>query len=100
MALLYTRIPSSFLPNEDTGFMYGQVQTPPGASKERTWEALDKAQQYLTEQEKDTVDGVLTVNGFNFAGTGQNSGLLFIKLKDWDERTKPGQQIGALLARA
>jgi multidrug efflux pump len=95
MGLLFTRIPSSFLPNEDPGFMYGQVQTPPGASKERTWEALDLAQKYLTEQEKDTVDGVLTVNGFNFAGTGQNSGLLFIKLKDWDERKKAEQQIGA-----
>jgi multidrug efflux pump len=100
MGLLFTRIPSSFLPNEDPGFMYGQVQTPPGASKERTWEALDLAQKYMTEQEKDTVEGVLTVNGFNFAGTGQNSGLLFIKLRDWDERSKPEQQIGALLGRA
>ena len=100
MGLLFTRIPSSFLPNEDTGFMYGQVQTPPGASKERTWAALDQAQKYMTEQEKDTVEGVLTVNGFNFAGTGQNSGLLFIKLRDWDERKKASQQIGALLGRA
>ena len=100
MAVLYTRIPSAFLPGEDTGFMYGQVQTPPGASKERTWAALDQAQQYFTEKEKDTVDGVLTVNGFNFAGTGQNSGLLFIKLKDWDQRKKAAQQMPALLARA
>jgi len=100
MAVLFTQIPTSFLPNEDTGFMYGQVQTPPGASKERTWAALDKAQQYLTEHEKDTVDGVLTVNGFNFAGTGQNSGLLFIKLKDWDERKGAAQQMPALLGRA
>jgi multidrug efflux pump len=100
MGLLFTRIPTSFLPAEDTGFMYGQVQTPPGASKERTWAALDKAQQYFTEQEKDTVDGVLTVNGFNFAGTGQNSGLLFIKLKDWADRKDASQQMGALLGRA
>jgi multidrug efflux pump len=99
MVLLLTRIPSSFLPNEDTGFMYGQVQTPPGASKERTWAALDKAANYLLEQEKDSVDGVLTVNGFNFAGTGQNSGLLFIKLKDWDERTEDSQSVQAILAR-
>jgi multidrug efflux pump len=99
MAFLLTRIPSSFLPNEDTGFMYGQVQTPPGASKERTWAALDKAQDYLLTQEKDSVEGVLTVNGFNFAGTGQNSGLLFIKLKDWDERTKDSQSVQAILAR-
>ncbi len=100
MGLLFTRIPTSFLPAEDTGFMYGQVQTPPGASKERTWAALDQAQQYFNEHEKDTVEGVLTVNGFNFAGTGQNSGLLFIKLKDWDDRKKTSQQMPALLARA
>jgi multidrug efflux pump len=100
MAFLLTRIPSSFLPDEDTGFMYGQVLAPPGASHERTWVALDKAQRYLTEHEKDTVDGVLTVNGFSFAGTGQNAGLLFIKLKDWDERTDASQQMDALLARA
>ena len=48
MGLLFTRIPTSFLPNEDQGFMYGQVQTPPGASKERTWAVLDQAQKYLT----------------------------------------------------
>jgi len=100
MAALFTQVPSSFLPNEDTGFMFSQVQTPPGASRERTWQALDKAQQYMTNEEKDTVDGVLTVNGFNFAGTGQNAGLLFIKLKDWDERKDASQQMDALLARA
>jgi multidrug efflux pump len=98
MAALFTQVPSSFLPNEDTGFMFSQVQTPPGASRERTWQALDKAQQYMTNEEKDTVDGVLTVNGFNFAGTGQNAGLLFIKLKDWDERKDASQQSARLLA--
>ena len=97
--LLFSRIPSSFLPPEDPGFAYGQVQTPPGASKERTWAALDKAQQYLLNDEKDVVDGVLTVNGFNFAGTGQNSGLIFIKLKHWDERTKDSQSMQAFLGR-
>jgi len=100
MGVLFVRIPKAFMPNEDTGFMYGQVQTPPGASKERTWAALDKAQTYLLNSEKDSIDGVFSVAGFNFAGTGQNSGLLFIKLKDWDERTKSSQQMPALLARA
>jgi multidrug efflux pump len=99
VAFLFTRIPTSFLPQEDPGFMYGQVQTPPGASKERTQAVLDQAQQYLTNEEKDSVEGVLTVVGFNFAGTGQNSGLLFIKLRDWDERKDSSQQVGAILAR-
>ena len=100
MAFLFTKIPTSFLPNEDPGFMYGQVQTPPGASKERTQAVLDQAQQYLTNQEKDSVEGVLTVVGFNFAGTGQNSGLLFIKLRDWDQRKSASQQVGAIVERA
>jgi multidrug efflux pump len=100
MAILFTRVPTSFLPNEDTGILYSQVQTPPGASKERTWAALDQAQEYFNNQEKDVVDGVLTVAGFNFAGTGQNSGLVFVKLKDWSERKKDSQSVTALAARA
>jgi multidrug efflux pump len=100
VALLYARLPTSFLPDEDAGILYGQVQTPPGASKERTWVALDAAQDYFLNKEKDIVDGVLTVVGFNFAGTGQNSGLVFVKLKDWSERKKAAQSVQALAARA
>jgi multidrug efflux pump len=100
VAVLFARLPTSFLPAEDAGILYGQVQTPPGASKERTWAALDAAQNYFLNQESDVVDGALTVVGFNFAGTGQNSGLVFVKLKDWSERTKPSQSVQALAARA
>jgi multidrug efflux pump len=100
MAVLFLRIPTSYLPPEDVGFLYGQVQTPPGASKERTWEAMDAASKYLLENEKESVEGVLTVAGFNFAGTGQNSGLLFIKLRDWHERRKASQSAAAIAARA
>ncbi|MEJ1966840.1 MAG: efflux RND transporter permease subunit [Gammaproteobacteria bacterium] len=100
MAVMFVRIPTSFLPAEDAGFIYGQVQTPPGASKERTWEALDAAQKYFLEKQGDAVEGVLTVAGFNFAGTGQNSGLLFIKLKDWSQRRDSSLSAEALAARA
>jgi multidrug efflux pump len=100
VALLYARLPTSFLPDEDAGILYGQVQTPPGASKERTWAALDAAQDYFLNKESDIVDGVLTVVGFNFAGTGQNSGLVFVKLKDWSERKKAAQSVQALATRA
>jgi multidrug efflux pump len=100
MGVLYTRIPTSFLPPEDAGILYGQVQTPPGASKERTWQALDAAREYFLEKEGDAVEGVLTVAGFNFAGTGQNSGLVFVKLKDWSERKDPRLSVSAVAARA
>ncbi|MCC7462471.1 MAG: efflux RND transporter permease subunit [Gammaproteobacteria bacterium] len=99
MGVLLMRIPTSFLPPEDAGMLYGQVQTPPGASKERTSAALDAAREYLLTQEKDTVEGVLTVAGFNFAGTGQNAGLVFVKLKPWDERRRAAQSVDALAGR-
>ena len=100
MALLFARIPTSFLPDEDTGTMYGIVQTTPGATKERTAAALKLTQDYFLEREKDVVDMVMTVNGFNFAGTGQNMGLVFIKLKHWDERREPHQKVKAIAQRA
>lgn len=100
MGLLYVRIPTSFLPPEDAGILYGQVQSPPGASKERTWQSLDAAQHYFLEKEGAAVDGVLTVAGFNFAGTGQNSGLVFVKLKDWDERSDASLSVSSVAQRA
>lgn len=100
VAFLFARLPTSFLPAEDAGILYGQVQTPPGATQERTWAALDRAQEYFVNQERDVVEGVLTVAGFNFAGTGQNSGLVFIKLRDWSERPAASQSAQALAARA
>ncbi|MEO8465026.1 MAG: efflux RND transporter permease subunit [Gammaproteobacteria bacterium] len=100
VAFVYARLPTSFFPDEDTGILYGQVQAPPGASKERTWQSLDAMQDYFLNKESDAVDEVLTVVGFNFAGTGQNSGLAFIKLKDWSERSKASQSVNALAARA
>ncbi len=100
MVMLFARIPTSFLPDEDTGTMYSIVQTTPGATKERTAAALKQAQDYFLEREKDVVDMVMTVNGFNFAGTGQNMGLVFVKLKNWDQRREPQQKIKAIAQRA
>ena len=100
MALLFTRIPTAFLPDEDTGAMYAIVQAAPGATKERTALALEKAQNYFLEQEKDVVEKVMTVNGFNFAGTGQNMGLVFVKLKPWEERTRAEHKVKAIAQRA
>jgi multidrug efflux pump len=80
--------------------MLGIVQTPPGATRERTQAALVQARDYFLTQEKDVVEAVLTVAGFSFAGVGQNMGLVFIKLKPWDERTHKGQDVKSLAQRA
>ncbi|AZE47105.1 Multidrug efflux system, inner membrane proton/drug antiporter (RND type) MexB [Pseudomonas chlororaphis] len=87
MIWLFARIPTAFLPEEDQGVLFAQVQTPAGSSSERTQVVVDEMRTYLLDKEKDTVASVFTVNGFNFAGRGQSSGMAFIMLKPWDERS-------------
>ncbi|MGA8136603.1 MAG: efflux RND transporter permease subunit [Pseudomonas gingeri] len=99
MIWLFMRIPTSFLPEEDQGVLFAQVQTPSGSSAERTQAVLDEMREYLLTKESDTVASVFTVNGFNFAGNGQSSGLGFIMLKPWHERTSQNSVFG-LAARA
>ena len=100
MGWMFTRIPTSFLPEEDQGVFYAQVQTPAGSSAERTKVVVDQMRDYLLNEEKDVVKSLFTVTGFNFAGRGQNSGFAFVMLKPWDERTQPGQSVQALVQRA
>ncbi len=100
MGWLFTRIPTAFLPEEDQGVLFAQVQTPAGASAERTQAVVDQMREYLLDAEKDTVKSVFTVTGFNFAGRGQSSGMAFIMLKPWEERTAEGQSVFDLAQRA
>ncbi|WCM53533.1 efflux RND transporter permease subunit [Pseudomonas sp. WJP1] len=86
MAWLFPQIPTAFLPDEDQGTMVVQVQMPPNTSAGRTQAVLDEIRGYLMEHEGDVLESAYTVNGFNFAGRGQNSGMLFIGLKPWEER--------------
>lgn len=99
LAVLFARIPTAFLPEEDQGTMMVQVQLPPNASAARTEQVLQKVVNHLLENEKDTVNGVMSVNGFNFAGRGQNSGLLFVELKPFEQRKRPDQHLKALHGR-
>jgi multidrug efflux pump len=84
MIWMFTRIPTAFLPEEDQGVIFAQVQTPPGSTAERTQGTLDKMREFLLTDPG--VKSVFSVNGFNFAGRGQSSGLAFVLLKPWDER--------------
>lgn len=99
MAFLFTRIPSSFLPEEDQGILFGQVTTPPGSSAERTQQVLDTMREQMMKNEP-AVGSMFTVNGFNFAGRGQSSGLAFIQLKPWDQRPDANDAAGAVAGRA
>ena len=100
MALMFLRTPTGFLPEEDQGILFTLIQTPTGSSAERTLEVIKQVEDYYLEQETDVVNSMFGVVGFSFSGNGQNMGLAFVQLKDWEERTEPGQSVQALAGRA
>ncbi|EOV6165718.1 MULTISPECIES: efflux RND transporter permease subunit [Citrobacter] len=100
MAVLFMRLPTSFLPEEDQGVFMTMIQLPAGATQERTQKVLDQVTQYYLTNEKANVESVFTVNGFSFSGQGQNSGLAFVSLKPWNERSGEENSVEAVIARA
>ncbi len=97
-AFMYQRLPNSFLPNEDQGYLIVNVQLPPGASRDRTESVMEKVEQFFLAQPE--VDKVVGVLGFSFSGSGQNAALAFVPLKPWDERQGPQHSAQALAGRA
>ncbi len=96
VALMFVKLPTSFLPDEDQGFVLVQVQGPTGGTQGRTAKALDDVSDYLLHQESKIVDAVFQINGYNFAGRGQNQGMLFVHFRDWSERkSKEPERAGA-----
>jgi multidrug efflux pump len=97
VGLLYVRLPTSFLPQEDQGYLITNIQLPPGASANRTVEVLEQVEQYYLKQPG--VERVVGVLGFSFSGSGQNAALVFTPLKDWSERDA-SQSASAIVGRA
>lgn len=98
-AILLLRLPSAFLPDEDQGILFLDIQLPPGASFERTAKVLAQVEDYFRQEEKETVQSIFTVMGWGFSGTGQGSAMAFALLKDWNERGK-GQGVFDVMNRA
>ncbi len=84
VALMFSNLPSSFLPDEDQGVLFTVVQLPAGATQERTIEVVAKAEKVFEAQPQ--VDNVFAAVGFSFFGSGQNMAMMFVALKPWDER--------------
>jgi multidrug efflux pump len=99
VAFGFSKIPTGFLPDEDQGMMFAMVQLPPGATQDRTIRVLEQAEKHLLEDQKEAVDSVLSVAGFSFAGGGQNAGMMFVRLKPWDQRERDDLQVGAVAAK-
>ncbi|EDZ3058868.1 efflux RND transporter permease subunit [Salmonella enterica] len=100
MTVLFLRLPTSFLPEEDQGVFLTMIQLPSGATQERTQKVLDQVTHYYLNNEKANVESVFTVNGFSFSGQGQNSGMAFVSLKPWEERNGEENSVEAVIARA
>ncbi len=100
VAALFNRLPSSFLPDEDQGILLTAIQLPPGATDSRTKAVLDQVRNYYLNTEKDYVEGAFAVAGFGFSGQGQNVGLVFVRLKDFDLRKTPQSKAQAIARRA
>ncbi|ARU94018.1 efflux RND transporter permease subunit [Tatumella citrea] len=99
-AVLYTRLPTSFLPTEDQGYIMVQYQLAPGATDNRTSEVRRQVQEYFSTKEKNNVNVSMLVNGFSFSGSGQNAGIGFIALKNWSDRPGAANTANAIAARA
>lgn len=100
IALIFMRLPSSFVPEEDQGMLMTLVQLPAGSTLDQTEEVMAKVGGYFHEQEADNVESVFTVSGFSFGASGQNTGLAFVKLKDWGERNTKDSVAQAIAGRA
>ena len=96
--VVYMRLPTSFLPNEDQGTLLVNVQLPPGATQERTLAVMKQVEGFMLQQPE--VQSMVGVLGFSFSGQGQNAALAFVTLKDWSERSGEGSAAQAVAGRA
>ncbi|EJL82478.1 hydrophobe/amphiphile efflux-1 (HAE1) family transporter [Polaromonas sp. CF318] len=98
VAVVYLRLPTSFLPNEDQGNLLVNVQLPPGATYERTLSVMQTVEGFMLKQPE--VESMVGVLGFSFSGQGQNAALAFVTLKDWKEREGEQHSASAVAGRA
>ncbi|MFT4048118.1 MAG: efflux RND transporter permease subunit, partial [Solimonas sp.] len=98
MGLLFWRLPTSFLPEEDQGMLMVQVKLPSGATQERTQYVMDQLTEFVTHQPE--IDSIMAIAGFSFSGNGQNAGQAFIRLKDWSERDASASELAGRVMQA
>ncbi|HRD01024.1 MAG TPA: efflux RND transporter permease subunit [Candidatus Saccharicenans sp.] len=100
MGLLYKRLPTSYLPDEDQGGLMTQITLPKGSTIEQTQAIAAEVQNYFVNNEKEAVESCMLIVGAGFSGSGQNVGMIFAKLKDWKYRHSPDLRAKAVMARA
>ena len=100
MGVLFLRMPTAYLPDEDQGILLVQALLPANSTLEQTDAVMSRVRDYFLEHEKEAVESVMAVSGINFSGRGQNAGMAFVKMRDWDLRDRPDLKVGAVAGRA
>jgi hydrophobe/amphiphile efflux-1 (HAE1) family protein len=100
VVVAFLKIPTGFLPDEDQGLLFSLIQLPPGATQQRTLRVVEQVEHYFLEDEKQSVASIFVINGFSFAGSGQNMAMAFISLKPWSERPGAALKDSAVADRA
>ncbi|WP_018605462.1 efflux RND transporter permease subunit [Uliginosibacterium gangwonense] len=100
VGFLFVRLPTAFLPDEDQGVLFAQIQLPAGSTQEQTLETIKKVENHFLKDESKAVESIFTIAGFSFGGSGQNNGLAFVMLKDWSVRNSPELKVQAVAGRA
>ncbi|OSM01573.1 putative hydrophobe/amphiphile efflux-1 (HAE1) family transporter [Magnetofaba australis IT-1] len=100
MGVLFQRLPTSFLPDEDQGILFAQIVLPAGATQERTMEVIKQVEDHFIANEQKAMASIITVAGFSFAGSGQNMAIAFVRFRPWEERDDPSLSVKAVAGRA
>lgn len=100
LAVLFLRLPTGFIPDEDQGALMLQYTLPVGATTARSLEVSQQIEHYFLTDEKDNVDAIFTISGFSFSGSGQNAGMAFIQLKNWDQRKGTANSANGIAQKA
>jgi hydrophobe/amphiphile efflux-1 (HAE1) family protein len=100
VGILFLRMPTAYVPDEDQGVLFAQIMLPTGATLEQTRTVVDEVGHYFQENEKEAVESCMTITGIGFSGRVQTNGMVFIKLRDWKLRNRSDLRAKAIAERA
>ncbi len=100
LGFLFSRMPTGYLPDEDQGILFSQIRLPTGSTLRQTRDVANEVRDYFLNNEKEAVDSCMAISGVGFSGRGQNNGMVYVRLKDWEKRKRPDLRAKAVADRA
>ncbi len=100
LGYLFSRMPTGYLPDEDQGILFSQIRLPTGSTLRQTRDVANEVRDYFLTHEKEAVDSCMAISGVGFSGRGQNNGMVYVRLKDWEKRKRPDLRAKAVADRA